>query len=133
MTAWIAVTLVSKSATSWLIDTFMTAWSSTITNCAAARIASGAHFFTAGSWHTGVSGGGIVPRMTATGLSAGDVSTAAADALVVFGISGDLAKKMTFKSLYLLERRELLDCPVIGVAVDDWSDDDLRQHARTSL
>jgi glucose-6-phosphate 1-dehydrogenase len=71
--------------------------------------------------------------MTATGLSAGDVSTAAADALVVFGISGDLAKKMTFKSLYLLERRELLDCPVIGVAVDDWSDDDLRQHARTSL
>ncbi|HEX5586239.1 MAG TPA: glucose-6-phosphate dehydrogenase, partial [Acidimicrobiia bacterium] len=57
----------------------------------------------------------------------------AADALVVFGISGDLAKKMTFKSLYLLERRKLLDCPVIGVAVDAWSDDDLRQHARESL
>ncbi len=56
-----------------------------------------------------------------------------ADALVVFGITGDLAKKMTFKSLYLLERRGLLQCPVIGVAVDDWSPADLRAHARDSL
>ena len=56
-----------------------------------------------------------------------------ADALVVFGISGDLAKKMTFTSLYLLERRGLLDCPVIGVAVDAWNDDELRQHARASI
>src|SRR5262245_45595446 len=99
MTAWIAVTLVSKSSTSWLIDTFMTAWSSTITNCAAARIASGAHFFTRRSWHTTTASGGNVPRMTDTGLTAGAVSTAPADALVVFGISGDLAKKMTFLSL----------------------------------
>ncbi len=36
MTAWITVTVVSKSATSWLIDTFMTDWSRTITNCAVA-------------------------------------------------------------------------------------------------
>jgi len=71
--------------------------------------------------------------MAATDLSPGGVSTTPADALVVFGISGDLAKKMTFKSLYLLERRELLDCPIIGVAVDAWSDDDLREHARASL
>ena len=33
-----------------------------------------------------------------------------ADALVVFGITGDLARKMTFRSLYRLERRRLLDC-----------------------
>jgi glucose-6-phosphate 1-dehydrogenase len=58
---------------------------------------------------------------------------APADALVIFGITGDLAKKMTFKSLYLLERRKLLDCPIVGVAVDDWSVDDLREHARASL
>jgi len=58
---------------------------------------------------------------------------APADALVVFGISGDLAKKMTFKSLYLLERRKLLDCPIIGVAVDAWSTDDLREHAREAI
>ncbi len=57
----------------------------------------------------------------------------AADALVVFGITGDLAKKMTFRSLYRLERRDLLSCPVIGVAVDDWSVEQLREHARESI
>ena len=57
----------------------------------------------------------------------------AADALVVFGITGDLARKMTLPSLYLLERRGLLDCPVIGVAVDDWSTERLRDHARASI
>ncbi len=51
------------------------------------------------------------------------------DALVVFGITGDLARKMTFRSLYRLERRGLLDCPVIGVAAEKWSDDRLREHA----
>ncbi len=56
-----------------------------------------------------------------------------ADALVVFGITGDLAKKMTFRSLYRLERRGLLDCPVIGVAVDDWTVEKLREHARESI
>jgi glucose-6-phosphate 1-dehydrogenase len=57
----------------------------------------------------------------------------AADALVVFGISGDLARKMTLTSLYLLERRGLLRSPVVGVAVDDWTDDDLRAHARAAV
>ncbi len=56
-----------------------------------------------------------------------------ADVLVVFGITGDLAKVMTFNSLYRLERRGLLDCPIVGVAVDDWSLDDLRAHARTAI
>ena len=50
--------------------------------------------------------------------------------LVVFGITGDLAKVMTFRSLYRLEQRGLLDCPIVGVAVDDWSDDQLRERAR---
>jgi glucose-6-phosphate 1-dehydrogenase len=71
--------------------------------------------------------------MTANATTPSDPDHVPADALVVFGISGDLAKKMTFKSLYLLERRQLLDCPIIGVAVDAWSDDDLREHARASL
>ncbi len=56
-----------------------------------------------------------------------------ADTFVVFGISGDLAKVMTFHSLYRLERRGLLSCPIIGVASDDWSVDDLRNHARTAI
>jgi glucose-6-phosphate 1-dehydrogenase len=55
------------------------------------------------------------------------------DALVVFGITGDLARKMTFRSLYRLERRGLLGVPVIGVAVEDWSDEQLREHAREAI
>src|ERR1700710_2126938 len=58
---------------------------------------------------------------------------ARAGVLVVFGISGDLAKVMTFRSLYRLERRGLLQCPILGVAVDDWSDDELRAHARAAI
>jgi glucose-6-phosphate 1-dehydrogenase len=56
-----------------------------------------------------------------------------ADVFVVFGITGDLAKVMTFHSLYRLERRGLLSCPIVGVAVDDWSVDQLREHARTCI
>jgi glucose-6-phosphate 1-dehydrogenase len=56
-----------------------------------------------------------------------------ADVLVVFGITGDLAKVMTFRSLYRLEMRELLDCPIVGVAVDDWTVDKLREHARECI
>ena len=55
------------------------------------------------------------------------------DVLVVFGITGDLAKVMTFRSLYRLEARGLLDCPIVGVAVDDWTIDDLKNRARTSI
>jgi glucose-6-phosphate 1-dehydrogenase len=63
-----------------------------------------------------------------------DVTTPqAADVLVVFGITGDLAKVMTFHSLYRLEARGLLDCPVVGVAVDDWTDDQLKERARESI
>jgi glucose-6-phosphate 1-dehydrogenase len=56
-----------------------------------------------------------------------------ADALGVFGITGDLATRMTLPSLYRLERRGLLACPVVGVAFDDWSDDRLRDHAREAV
>ena len=45
------------------------------------------------------------------------------DAFVVFGITGDLARVMTLHSLYRLEARGLLSCPIIGVAVDDWTVD----------
>ena len=56
-----------------------------------------------------------------------------ADALVIFGITGDLAKVMTFRSLYRLEGRSLLDCPIVGVAVDDWTVEHLREHARECI
>jgi len=57
----------------------------------------------------------------------------AADVFVIFGITGDLAKVMTFDSLYRLEKRGLLDCPILGVAVDDWTVDELRDRARKSI
>ncbi|MGH7642525.1 MAG: glucose-6-phosphate dehydrogenase [Candidatus Dormibacteria bacterium] len=62
-----------------------------------------------------------------------DSEPPAAGALVIFGISGDLAKKMTFQALYRLEERGRLNCPVIGVAKDNWSDESLREHARLAL
>ncbi len=58
---------------------------------------------------------------------------APADVFVAFGVSGDLARKMTFESLYRLERRGELRCPVVGVAAEDWSDQDLRARARESV
>jgi glucose-6-phosphate 1-dehydrogenase len=65
--------------------------------------------------------------------TAGIADQRPADVFVVFGITGDLAKVMTFRSLYRLERRGLLDCPIVGVAVDDWTVDDLVERARTSI
>jgi glucose-6-phosphate 1-dehydrogenase len=56
-----------------------------------------------------------------------------ADVFVSFGISGDLAHKMTFVSLYQLERRQLLSCPIVGVAAESWTDDDLRRRAAESV
>jgi glucose-6-phosphate 1-dehydrogenase len=56
-----------------------------------------------------------------------------ADVFVIFGITGDLAKVMTFHSLYRLEKRGLLDCPIVGVAVSDWTVDQLVERARESI
>jgi glucose-6-phosphate 1-dehydrogenase len=64
---------------------------------------------------------------------ASDKHGRAAGALVDFGITGDLARKMTLRALYRLERRGLLDCRIIGVAADDWSLDRLVAHAKTSI
>ena len=58
---------------------------------------------------------------------------ASADVFVVFGITGDLARVMTFHSLYRLEARGMLQCPIVGVAVDDWTVDQLVQRARESI
>ena len=56
-----------------------------------------------------------------------------ADILAIFGISGDLAKKMTFRALYRLEAAKKLDCPIVGVAIDEWDDEKLRQHAHDAI
>ena len=59
--------------------------------------------------------------------------TATGDLLVIFGITGDLAKKMTWRALYRLEGRDLLDLPIIGVAGDDISVDQLVAQAREAI
>ena len=68
-----------------------------------------------------------------TSAPSGSAPPADADVFVAFGITGDLAKVMTFRSLYRLEGRGLLHCPVVGVAVDDWTVEQLRTHARESI
>jgi glucose-6-phosphate 1-dehydrogenase len=64
---------------------------------------------------------------------AADRSEGTADVLAIFGISGDLAKKMTFRALYRLEAAGKLDLPIVGVAIDDWDDEKLRRHAREAI
>ena len=49
---------------------------------------------------------------------------------MLFGATGDLAKRKLFPALYHLERRGELKVPVIGVARSDWTDDDFREHAK---
>jgi glucose-6-phosphate 1-dehydrogenase len=55
------------------------------------------------------------------------------DVLVVFGITGDLARVMTYRSLYRLEARGVLDCPIVGVAFEDWTLEQLLDRARDSI
>ena len=58
---------------------------------------------------------------------------ARSDLLVMFGASGDLARKKLFPAVYRLKRRGLLDMPVVGVALDPWTDDQLRERAEISI
>jgi glucose-6-phosphate 1-dehydrogenase len=60
-------------------------------------------------------------------------SRKAADALVIFGITGDLARKMTIRSLYRMEKMGRLDVPIVGVARNHWSEKDLIRHFRQAL
>ncbi len=54
-----------------------------------------------------------------------DAHAVAPDTLVIFGVTGDLARKMTFRALYRLEAAGQLQCPIIGVASDEWSHEQL--------
>ncbi|HVM54903.1 MAG TPA: glucose-6-phosphate dehydrogenase [Acidimicrobiales bacterium] len=56
----------------------------------------------------------------------------AADSLVLFGITGDLAFKKLFPALYHLTARGW-DLPIVGVASSDWDTDRLRIRAEESL
>jgi glucose-6-phosphate 1-dehydrogenase len=55
------------------------------------------------------------------------------DALVFFGITGDLAYKQIFPALEAMVKRGELDIPVIGVAGRPWTIEQLREHVHQSL
>src|SRR5581483_10173623 len=55
------------------------------------------------------------------------------DALVLFGVTGDLAHKKIFPALYALAKRGDLQVPVIGVAFPKWSLTDLQNRVKDSL
>jgi glucose-6-phosphate 1-dehydrogenase len=79
------------------------------------------------------SSAGSLESVSGGAAAAGAGGESEADCLVIFGITGDLAKVMTFRSLYRLERRGLLKCPIVGVAADDWNVEHLREHARECI
>ena len=56
-----------------------------------------------------------------------------ADVLVIFGATGDLARKKLHPALYRLATRGRLTVPVVGVARSAWSDDQLRAYAREAV
>jgi glucose-6-phosphate 1-dehydrogenase len=60
-------------------------------------------------------------------------NVAPSDALVLFGITGDLAYKMTFPALYAMARRGHLKVPLIGVASSKWTVVQLHKHATDSI
>jgi glucose-6-phosphate 1-dehydrogenase len=55
------------------------------------------------------------------------------DALVIFGVTGDLAHKMIFPALYAMAKRGALKVPVIGVALPKWSLARLRNRVKDSI
>src|SRR5579862_847958 len=55
------------------------------------------------------------------------------DALVLFGVTGDLAHKMILPALYAMAKRGTLKVPVIGVALPNWSLARLRKHVTDSI
>jgi glucose-6-phosphate 1-dehydrogenase len=61
------------------------------------------------------------------------MSVSSSDALVVFGVTGDLAHKMIFPALYAMVKRGTLKVPLIGVAAPDWSLSQLCERVEDSL
>jgi glucose-6-phosphate 1-dehydrogenase len=58
---------------------------------------------------------------------------AVSDALVLFGLTGDLAHKMIFPALYAMVKRGVLTVPVVGVASTPWSVAQLRERVADGI
>jgi glucose-6-phosphate 1-dehydrogenase len=55
------------------------------------------------------------------------------DALVLYGVTGDLCHKKIFPALYAMAKRGVLKVPLIGVAFPNWTLDQLRDHVTDSI
>lgn len=55
------------------------------------------------------------------------------DALVLFGATGDLARKMVLPALYRMAAAGRLNSPVIGVALSDMGTEAFRHHASDAV
>lgn len=66
-----------------------------------------------------------------TGASNG--SQLPSDALVLFGVTGDLAHKKIFPALYAMAKRGTLTVPIIGVASSKWSPEQLRARVKDGV
>ncbi len=71
------------------------------------------------------------PEMS--GANRGDGHAARSDALVLFGVTGDLAYKKIFPALYAMVKQGTLNVPVVGVASTSWNIDQLRDRVTDSL
>jgi glucose-6-phosphate 1-dehydrogenase len=71
------------------------------------------------------------PEMGGTNRT--DGSTARSDALVLFGVTGDLAYKKIFPALYAMVKQGSLNVPVVGVASTSWNVDQLRDRVIDSV
>jgi glucose-6-phosphate 1-dehydrogenase len=67
------------------------------------------------------------------GMLAAAASPARSDALVMFGATGDLARKKLFPALYGMTASDSLGIPVVGVARPTWDDSRFRSHVRDSI
>ncbi len=56
-----------------------------------------------------------------------------ASALVLFGATGDLAKKKLFPALYQMQLNNELDIPVVGVASTRWTQEEFRENAVNAI
>src|ERR1044071_1136333 len=66
-------------------------------------------------------------------MTGNTVKMVPSDALVLFGVTGDLAHKMIFPALYAMTKQGALTVPVIGVALQDWSLAQLQERVKDSL
>ena len=68
-----------------------------------------------------------------SGTNSEPAASLASDALVLFGVTGDLAYKKIFHALYAMVKQRALDVPVIGVASTRWNLDQLHERVIESL